>query len=433
MRPVLFACVLLLAACKVIPSPGPSPVPTSIVTASPTSAPSAVPSPTASPTAPSSPTPAPSLSPSPAPTATPPPGLALPLFAEIGNHTGPLDSPSVAYVARTYSVVALDAFGKPGGHPYQWVEDGQQAQANAIRASAQLQGVPAPVLLGYIGFEVTNHQKDYRAFQGVPANCSITLPGASKPRLDITQSACASWWVSAVSNMVAQTGLDGVFIDGVEDSIRQNGTQWGAAKATMFAMLRSAFDALPDYRSIFGNGEPGNMVASGLNPSFDGTMSEVVDLATCGTDLKQPPTYKTPAENAAMLQAGYAYALSGKIWVAKTWPTPGSFICPLQPVNLQAGAAWAASLAMVANVPWHVMLAYSSGYDWPGWVSESNGVVAGPTFPAAPGLPVGPMVVPSGIPSAYPSPSAPCVISRAYSSGSVSVDLCGRAPSIVSN
>lgn len=405
---------MLLAGCLPIPLNGPTATPSSGQTTIAQHRPT--------------PTPAPTQQPTPSASFTP---YTIPLAAELGYSKGPLPAGVITYIANRFKIVALDHFGAPG-KPYACIEQGVYSQANAIRAAAS----PAPKILEYWGFALDGHQ-GYCALKdpGLQQSWFTTLPGAKQARLDIRIPAAQDWWASQVALMVSNGNLDGIYIDGLENTPRQNGTDWAKAKVQLFAKARTALTALGgQYRYIVANGDAANLVASGLNPYLDGIMTETYDLTTYGSDLKGPSKPKTAYDNLNYLRAGNALAQSGKMWWLKAWPRD-NFLeyrfnqLPYAPTptatgetqvgDLQSGSDWAVNSFLAVNVPGNVYLAYSFGYDAPAWFYvQPDGTVDASYMPALAWssytAPSG-QVWPTACSTAAPGPAAPsCVISNAW-------------------
>lgn len=418
MRQAVLALVVL-AGClptNPLPTPSPSPVPSAIP--SPTSAPSGSPAPTVAPTL--LPTPGPSAAPtatvpaSPAPTPSGAP--TLPQFILVGSNAD-LTQAEVQYIAATFAIVALNPTFGAGGKEYQYADDSMRAQAVAIRLAAQGLGTH-PLVLAYVGFSGAGHAAAYRMDASKPADCQ-QVP------MNIQQADCRAWWDSGVSTLIAYGSFDGVFIDGARTVPKQNGTPEDMAKIALFGGLQT----LSPLAVTIINGDADNFFGAGMGSVVSGNFEEPVDLATCGgKPYTNPPSYKTPAENLGYLEAVNALGAAGKISVAKLWPNGISFVCPHQTPNMSGGLAWSGALAALAAGP-NVLAGYSSGYDVTGWVTvNADGSVTGYPLPQPPGSPSGPIVAPSPIPSDYSSPPASCPVSRAYSGGTVVVDLCARTP-----
>jgi hypothetical protein len=283
----------------------------------------------------------------------------LPVAVEFGKKEGDLSPSEVDFIAHNVSIAALEHFGAPG-KPYAYEEDGVFANAAKLKAAN-----PALKILEYWGFAGNGHMamRVYTDPQYVAAGAAwyATRPGAKKPRLDITNPAVRAWWAAAAAKMVDAGKLDGLFIDGVQNTPSD---PWRDAKVELFKQLRIDLDALGQGRKlVIVNGNAANLDASGLTPYVDGVMIEWFDLVVKGTS-------RPPQVNLEYLRAAYALASAGKqVWL-KAWPYPHDFIdagwnkepYEKKVADMRGALAWNVAAYLVSAVPGSSFISYSWGY-----------------------------------------------------------------------
>ncbi len=229
---------------------------------------------------------------------------------------------------------------------------------------------PAAVCLQYWGFSgLGHHEYSFYSDPAFQQSWWVQQPGEKQPRLDITQQAERDLWTTYATSYAC--AVRGLFIDGLEDTPKQNGSPWAEAKIAMFAELRAKMSASCPGAIVIANGDPGNLVASGLAPYIDGIFLEPYDLYTSAA--------KTPDQNLAYLQSLGALAASGKVAILKAWPWPYSFLADGSNASPPAAPSPPWPSGVFTSWPYDEQLAWARQSSVDAFVLASYAMIEGPT------------------------------------------------------
>jgi hypothetical protein len=228
----------------------------------------------------------------------------------------------------------------------------------------------------YAGFALDNNTQYCFMQDGTYKQwMTLKLPGDTKTRFNIENATANTWLAQQLANIVLNDKLDVLWVDGILDSLRVNGTTFGVAKVSLFKQTAAFIKAGGSNAIICGNADASNIVASGLYPYISCVYTETFGLTSySSTGVAQP---KSPADNKAFLQAELVLAKMGGISQIKTWPAGYSYLAPKYTLTLgnqamlvTASQTFAAAAYLISMEPGHSYLGYSTGYDLCAWLEN---------------------------------------------------------------